>query len=96
MKLVELFKNFKLKVAAAQALGLDTISKFINELAGYKVQLEKPYLTDTSSNELLIKEAYSRLQNEINASHILVKLPKTQSASDPIQALKKIQNIDMI
>ena len=39
----------------------------------------------------MIKEAYSRLKKEINASHILIKLPKSPSASDTIKALKKIQ-----
>ena len=29
---IELFKNFKLKVTAAEELGLDTLTKFINEL----------------------------------------------------------------
>ena len=71
---IELFKKFKLKVAAAEELGLDTIQKFISELQGYRVQLEKPYLIDTSSNESLIKEAYYRTVNEISASHILVKV----------------------
>ena len=41
---IGLFKNFKLKVTAAEELGLDTVSKFITELQGYRVQLEKPYL----------------------------------------------------
>ena len=38
---IELFINFKLKVFAAEELGLDTVKKFINELNGYKIQLEK-------------------------------------------------------
>ena len=44
---IKLFVNFKLKVLAAENLGLDTLKKFTNELNGYKIQLQKPYLTDT-------------------------------------------------
>ena len=90
---IELFKKFKLKVAAAEELGLDTIQKFISELQGYRVQLEKPYLIDTSSNESLIKEAYYRTVNEISASHILVKVDPNASAEDTLTAYKKISSI---
>ena len=48
---IKLFVNFKLKVKAAEELGLDTTKKFKDELIGYRVQLEKPYLIDTSINE---------------------------------------------
>ena len=61
---IQLFVNFKLKVKAAEEIGLDT-SKIIDELAGYRVQLERPYLIDTSINENLINEAYYRILNEV-------------------------------
>ena len=71
---IQLFVNFKLKVKAAEEMGLDTSKKFKDELAGYRVQLERPYLIDTSINENLINEAYYRTVNEVSASHIMVKL----------------------
>ena len=71
---IQLFVNFKLKVKAAEELGLDTTKKFKDELIGYRVQLEKPYLIDTSINEELINEAYYRTINEVSASHIMIKL----------------------
>ncbi len=43
---LELFINFKLKVKEAEALGMDTTTKFVNELEGYRKQLAKPYLVD--------------------------------------------------
>ncbi|HCZ07992.1 MAG TPA: hypothetical protein DHV07_02505, partial [Flavobacteriales bacterium] len=46
---MELFIDFKLKVKAAEDLGMDTASSFVNELAGYRKQLARPYLVD---NEL--------------------------------------------
>tara|TARA_B100001287_G_scaffold139198_1_gene117253 strand:+ start:3207 stop:5147 length:1941 start_codon:yes stop_codon:yes gene_type:complete len=90
---IDLFVNFKLKVIAAEEKGLDTLKKFINELKGYKNQLERPYLSDTSANDELIKEAYFRTANEINASHIMIKLPNNPSVSDTIKAWNKISEI---
>ena len=55
---IELFVNFKLKVKAAETLGLDTLDSFINELAGYRKQLSQPYLTDKEVNKRLLKESY--------------------------------------
>jgi len=90
---IKLFTNFKLKVLAAELIGLDTVQKIKNELSGYRVQLEKPYLTDTATSEELIKEAYYRTKNEINASHLLIKLPKSPSEEDTLKAFSKINKI---
>ena len=89
---IELFINFKLKVISAEELGLDTTKKFIDELSGYRNQLEKPYLTDTSITESLINEAYFRTINEINASHIMVKLGPNPNPSDTLKAYNKISS----
>lgn len=87
-----LFKKFKLKVAAAEDLGLDTSKKFISELSGYKAQLERPYLVDTTLNEALLKEAYSRIENERKASHILIEI-KGGTPKDTLEAYNKIMKI---
>ena len=91
---LELYINFKLKVKAAEDLGMDTVPAFKDELAGYRKQLAQPYLSDKSVTEKLINEAYERMQTEINASHILVTcaleaLPKdTQIAYNKIIELR--------
>ena len=90
---IQLFINFKLKVIAAEELGLDTTKKFIDELSGYRIQLEKPYLIDTSINEDLINEAYYRTINEVNASHIMTKLGPNPSSADTLKAYNKILDI---
>lgn len=92
---LELYINFRLKVREAEELGLDTVRKFIEELKGYQKQLAKPYLTDKSVTEKLIKEAYERSLKDVRASHILLKigpdaLPKdTLEVYNRIMALKK-------
>ena len=47
---VDLFVNFKLKVAAAEAAGIDTTRTFREELEGYRRQLAKSYLTDEEAD----------------------------------------------
>lgn len=90
---LELFINFKLKVIEAEALGMDTTAKFINELEGYREQLAKPYLVDEETRELMIREAYERSKLDINASHILIKMPANPTPEDTLLAYEKIIEI---
>lgn len=87
---MELFINFKLKVKAARALGLDTVTKFKNELDGYRAQLARPYLTDTDVLNDLVREAYEHQKSEIRAQHILVKCEANAAPADTLSAYHKI------
>lgn len=86
---LELFKNFKLKVIEAEHRGLDTLPSFVNELRGYRNQLAKPYLTDLSMEEKLCEEAYEHLKQDVEVSHILVKLPDNATPADTLAAYQK-------
>lgn len=90
---VELFINFKLKVAEAEERGMDTIPSFVRELKGYREQLAAPYLVDKATTDSLIRQAYDRMQLEVKASHILIKLPPSPSPEDTLRAYKKIIEI---
>lgn len=90
---IDLFVNFKLKVKEAEEMGLDTSRSFKDELAGYRKQLAQPYLTDKDVNEKLLKETYDRLQEDIRASHILVKVSETALPKDTAEAYTKIMKI---
>jgi len=85
---VDLFVNFKLKVIEAEARGMDTVSTFVKELTGYRDQLAEPYLKDQDLDEQLIKEAYNRLKEEVEASHILVRVE--ENSTDTTAAYQKI------
>ncbi|MDE0872087.1 MAG: hypothetical protein OSA37_09240, partial [Flavobacteriales bacterium] len=61
---LELFINFKLKVQAAEDLGMDTVSTFQRELAGYRSQLARPYLTNNDLLQDLVRQAWERKQEE--------------------------------
>lgn len=83
---VDLFSLFKSKVYEAESLGLDTLTSFRNELAGYRRQLAAPYLTDKNTNESLLTEAYDRMKSEVRASHILIRVDETALPKDTLEA----------
>lgn len=87
---MDLFINFKLKVKEAEAMGLDTVAAFKQELGGYRKQLAAPYLTDKNVNEGLITEAYERMKTEVRGSHILVKCAEDALPKDTLIAYNKI------
>ncbi|HNZ43448.1 MAG TPA: peptidylprolyl isomerase [Bacteroidales bacterium] len=90
---LNLYINFKLKVKESEELKLDTFTSFKNELAGYRKQLAQPYLTDKQVDDDLLKEAYDRLQWDIRASHILIKVNKDATPEDTLAAYKKVLKI---
>lgn len=90
---MELFINFKLKVKEAESMGMDTLGQFVNELAGYREQLARPYLTDSEQNEALIREAYDRKKEEVKASHILIGIPANPTPKDTLKAWNEIMAI---
>lgn len=86
---LELYINFKLKVKEAVSLGMDKDEAFMKELGGYRKQLAQPYLTADGIIEELKKEAYNRLQYDVKASHILIKLDQDASPEDTAAAYKR-------
>lgn len=86
---LRLYVNFRLKVHEAEELGMDTISALNAELKTYRDQLAKSYLYDRKVNEQLLKEAYERMQTEVNASHILIKIDEPGLPSDTLKAYKE-------
>ena len=90
---LDLYVQFKRKVAAAQAMGRDTMPSFVNEYNGYYKQLLKPYLTDKNVDERLVQEAYERMQWDMRASHIMVDCAENALPSDTLRAYKQIMGI---
>jgi peptidyl-prolyl cis-trans isomerase SurA len=90
---LDLYVNFKLKVLEAQRLGYDTARSFVEELKGYRKELARPYLTDVSYNEEMIKTAYHRTQYERKASHLLILVSPDASPEDTLKAWNKISDL---
>ncbi len=87
---LDLYINFKLKVKEAEALGYDTVTSYKNELAGYREQLAEPYFVNENIIESLLEEAYKRYQEDIRASHILIKVGPSAMPEDTLVAYNKI------
>jgi Parvulin-like peptidyl-prolyl isomerase len=90
---VDLFINFKLKVEEAKSQGIDTTASFTNELSGYRSQLTKPYLTDPKVDEALVREAYDRSKEDVDVSHILIRVAPNATPADTLKAWKEINSI---
>jgi len=87
---LNLFINYKLKLQEAKRLKLDEKPNYIREFENYKRQLTKNYLSDNKVTNVLVQEAYKRLQTEINASHILVRIDESASPKDTLVAFNEI------
>jgi peptidyl-prolyl cis-trans isomerase SurA len=90
---LDLFINYKLKLLEIQRLQLDTQKNFINEFQKYRDQLAQSYLIDKSTVDKLLNEAYSRMQNDLRVSHILVKVSPYASPKDTLKAYNKALEI---
>ncbi len=78
----DMFINFKLKVDQAERMGLDTTSAFIKELEGYRELLAKPYLIDENVEDSIVNVVYQRMQENVEVSHILLRVEKNASESE--------------
>ena len=89
---VELFVNYKLKVAAAKEAQLDTMAAFQKEVADYRTQQAEEYLLDSAFIEKEARKTYEMTAKNIGpnglfqAAHILIRLPQQASASELARA----------
>ncbi len=79
---VELFVNYKLKVAEAYSQGVDTTQAYISELAGYRKQLAEPYLQLAGWSDTLVEQYHSRKMTEVHAQHLLLTCDEKTSQHD--------------
>ncbi len=90
---LDLFINYKLKTKEAIAQNLHKNPEFQKEFSGYEEQLSQNYLYEQEITESLIKEAYDRMQEEINANHILIMVEPNAAPEDTLAAYTKIKGI---
>jgi peptidyl-prolyl cis-trans isomerase SurA len=90
---LELFIGYKLKINKANKLGLQNGEAYKNELATYRTQLSKNYLTDSKVTKELVEEGYQRSLKEIKASHILITVDENAAPADTIAAYNKIVDL---
>ncbi|MDR2147696.1 MAG: peptidylprolyl isomerase [Tannerella sp.] len=77
-KYVELFKNYKLKVADAEALFYNKAPKFEQELNRYKRQLQESYLQDKAMEDSALHVVYERMKVIPSFKHLMFFLPENE------------------
>ncbi len=93
---VELFINYKLKVAAAIEAGLDTTAAFKNEFAQYRDQQVRPSFITDDDIQKEARNIYDRTQHYVDSlgglvlpSHILVAV--SQRAENDVKEKAKVK-----
>lgn len=77
-----LFHKKAYQEALKKGYGLDENGK--EELKSYQSILARDYILDSLTLEMLIDEAYTNLQKEVNASHIFLAFSEDQDPSDSL------------
>ena len=96
---VPLYVDFKLKVAEAESMGIDTLFSIRTELEGYKEQMVLPTIIDSAYIEREAKRTYDLTaarfgtDDVLTASHILVLLRQDATPEDDAKAKVRIDSI---
>ncbi len=77
-KYVEMFIDYKLKVADAEAAGLDTTKAFRDEFVKFRNELSQPYLRDNNLLDSLINVCYGHMAEEVLVSHIMLPVDQVE------------------
>ena len=92
LEYLDLYERFKLKVARAHDMGLDTVVALQNELEGYRKQLADNYLLDREVTDPLVEQLYARQQEDVDFSHLLFQLP-SERPEDTLAVYQRAQQI---
>ncbi len=90
---MDLFIDYKLKVAEAYNQKLNEQPLYIKEFSKYQEQLSRNYIYDNNVTDNLAREAYDRSLEEIEAEHILITLKYGDFPKDTLVAYNKISKI---
>ena len=90
---VDMFVTYKLKVADAEAAGIDTTASFRSEFNGHRNDLATPYVKDNSVTDRLVAEAYARMKEDVQVSHIMIHLSEdAQKNKESKERIDSIRN----
>ena len=87
---LDMFINFKLKVAEAESQGIDTTEAFKKELKGYRAQATPKYLQDEAAMDSLIEMSWRHMSKDRRAAHIAIQCPLNADSATEAEALAKI------
>ena len=87
------YVNFRLKVRAARAAGLDTLPSVQQEVHTYRQKMARPRVMRAEVYEPLVRDLYERRQQEVDVSHILKRVPPDAPPEDTLAAYRSMQAI---
>ncbi len=96
---VPMFINYKLKVAAAEAAHLDTLSSFKKEFLTYRDMQLTPYMVDQQFIDSVARSIYDRTVQQlagkdlIRPAHILISLKQSATEQEKVAAKAKADSI---
>ncbi|RYD79266.1 MAG: hypothetical protein EOP53_09910, partial [Sphingobacteriales bacterium] len=90
---VDLYTNFKLKVKAAQELGLDSLPQIKFDVNNFRQQIMENYLSNEKGIDKLVDEAFARLQKDKHVLHFSVPVAATAAVADTLKSYKAIQDL---
>ena len=90
---LQLFIDYKLKVAEAYDQKLHEDPTYVKEFAQYQDQLARTYIYEDKVTEELAREVFKRGLEEVNVDHILVRSSFNDNAQDTLKAYQKITDI---
>ncbi len=90
---LNLFIDYKLKVAEARAQGFHKTANYEKEFSKYQDQLSRNYIYEDKFIEDVAREAYERGLEQIDANHIIIRSSYNDSPQDTLTAYNKIKSI---
>lgn len=90
---LERYVDFRLKVTAAKDADLDTLSSIQQEMANYRQQIARPALMKADVLDPIIQEIYRRQAEEVDVSHILIRVEDDASPEDTLAAYRKMESV---
>lgn len=90
---LDLFIDYKLKIAEARVQGLDQGEEYVNEVEKYRNQLSRNYMSESKLASEMAREAYERGKEEIDASHILLMIGYEALPQDTLAAYQRMESI---
>lgn len=83
---LQMFIEYKLKVADAEHAGLQDTPEFVSEYNKYRAELAAPYMRDTAVEDSLVRAAYEHRKYDVLVSHIMLeRTPANKALLDSIR-----------
>lgn len=89
---VALYTNFKMKVANAKELKLDTIAHIKTDNENFKRQIEDNYLNDEKVFDKFMQQAFDRSQVDLHVVHYFLPVAEGASPEDTLQQYQLINS----